>query len=572
MGVPLNLYYISLSSDVWRRVYLLLNDVFGSDIPDPRKDLDKRDLLIKYGIPVEAWIDLRILEKWFRANIPIPLVSMLGYILSLQRDDGSFSVDNVMPNSGATYRTIELALLLGFHGDRRVMKAVDFLVSSLIDGGLASPGPVEGAVLEVGTTARFMHILTRLVKDKGFEKFEPTIEDMRRFLLSRVYISNDEAAWHTDLDREEIGDIDKCITGATSLALYAMSLLDKPEDGELVSKVCRWLLRQQKDDGGWSDAKGGTSNIDNTFNVVRALTHSQKFLDSQLASKVKESLSKAKTFVDSINPYELRTVSLRAMLLRSRLLIHEDPLHKGIIDAIDALTDMRQNWYSPGRHIYNEILIAGISLAEWVGKLHLCNINPYEIAKGKESKSFKFLFSFPVEIPPFFQGYRDGLGERLLNFLTKLKCNRSFIRFLNESVTIRDIVALIMATFLMLGLFFSEDFIQAIVLPKRNYLVDIYSTVVVSIIYGFWLVLKFRFRNSIPHFFMTTLLALAISYFLIEGWLQFSNELIMDTVKSNKLLPELRLVLVFSLLIDAGRRLINISEIDKMFLSKVGNR
>ncbi len=567
--VPLNLYYISLSTDTWRKVYLLLNEVFGSNIPDLSKNLDKRDLLVKYGVPIESWIDLRILERWFKNRLPISLISMLDYVLSLQKEDGSLSVDNIIPNSGATYRAIEFAMLLGFSKNKKVLKAADFLIRSLRNGGLASPGPVEGAVLEVGTTARFMHILTRLRNSQKSEKFDSAIEDMRRFLLSRVYSSDIEAAWHTDLSKDEISNIDNCITGATSLALYAICLLNKPEDKGLINSVCRWLVRQQKNDGGWSDAVDGISNVDNTFNVVRALTYSSNTLDDYLVDRVRESLSKAKGYLDSIDPYELKTVSLRAMLLRGRLLIHGNPLHEKVVKALEALIEVRHNWYFRDRHLYNEILVAGLALAEWINKLKQHGIDPYKEAKERRNKSLKFLFSFPVEIPPFFPGYREGIGERFLNFVTKLRCNQSVIRILSESVTLRDVLALIMATFLMLGIFFSGDFIQAVVLPKRNHLVDLYSTGIISLIYTLWLVLKFRFRDSFPHFLMTTFLSLIISYFLIEGWLQFSSELIMKTLQSREILPELRLIFVFSLLIDVGRRLINMSEIDKVLLSKV---
>ncbi len=220
-------------------------ELYGSEVPDPEVALNKRDLLVQYGIPVEAWIDLRILETWFRKGLPIPIVCLFSYVLSLQREDGSFSVDGVVPNSGATYRSIELALLLGLKDNSRVRKAADYLVNSLREGGLASPGPFEGALLEVGTTARFLHILYRF----DSLSYRDAVESMRDFILSRAYVRDNEAAWHTDVPPDGIDNIDSCITGATSLALYSLCLLKKSEDRDLTNKGARWLVG--KLDVGW---------------------------------------------------------------------------------------------------------------------------------------------------------------------------------------------------------------------------------------------------------------------------------------------------------------------------------
>ncbi len=563
-SIPLNLYHISLSSNTWRKVYLMLSDVYGSEVPDPTVRLDKRDLLVRYGIPIEAWIDLRVLDRWFISRIPIPLVSMLSYVLSLQREDGSISVDGIIPNSGATYRAVELALLLGVYDDTRVIKAVDFLLKSLRDGGLPSPGPVEGAVLEVGTTARFLHILTRLNKEKGGSVYVRHIEGMRAFLLSRVCVEGDEAAWHTDLTPEEVGTIRSCITGATSLALYSLCLLGKKEDVDLIRKVCRWLVNQQKEDGGWSDSQDGFSNVDNTFNVVRALKHSEPFLDRHLKDQVASALARSREFLSSINPRDLRTVSLRSMLTRSRLILLEDPLHPEVLGALEGLTDMKDMWYTPKAHLYNEILIAGICIGEWVNSL---KEDPYRVAKKSKNRSLVFLFSFPAEIPPFFPGHREGVGERLLNFLTRTGHGQGLVEKLIESITLRDIGSLLISTVLLVGVFLNEDFIKAVILPERTRAVDLYATLFVLVLFSFWLVLKFRFRSNLCHFFTTTTLSVAISFLILWGWLRFSNDLIAEALTSGDLMPVLRLLLTFSLILDIGRRLINVSEIDRILIS-----
>lgn len=571
-NIPLNLYYISQDTETWRRVYLLISDVYGSNVPHPYKSLDKRDLLPKYGIPIEAWIDLRILETWFREKLPIPLVSMVEYIFRLQRNDGSFSVDGVIPNSGATYRAVELATLLGIVDHSKVVRAISFLQKSLKKGGLASPGPVEGAILEVGTTARFMHVLLKVQRSLGSSEFFKPIEDMRNFLISRFCDFGDEAAWHTDLMPSEISSPEECITGATSLALYSLALLGKREDADKIAKVCKWLIRRQRIDGGWADARGGESNVDNTFNVVRALLTSKKFLkdDIYLSNRLEDSLKKAHIFLTSIDPYELPTVSLRAMLLRALILYETDPFEPKVIRALESIVDIKGLWYSKEAHLYNELLIVGISVAEWLSKVKERKENPYERAGNSSSRALRFLFSFPVEMPPFFQGYRTGVKEKFLNFLTETRCsNYHLIKLLTESITLKDIFALILAVFIMLGVFLNEDFINAIVLPERNHIVNIYSTVVICLIYLLWLVVKFKLRNSLFHFIVTTLISIGISFLLINSWLKYSNEIVYLTVNNKDFLPKIRLILTLALILDVGRRLINISNIlDKSILAK----
>ena len=541
----------------------MLYDLYRSDVPDPEVSLSRRDLLIEYGIPVEAWIDLRILETWFRRGVPVPLACLLGYVLSLQREDGSFSVDGIVPNSGATYRAVELALLLDSGENTKVRKAVEFLVRSLQNGGLASPGPVEGALLEVGTTARFLHVLYRF----DGETYSEAIESMRSFLLSRACSGKDETAWHTDLPPEELESPDSCISGATSLALYSLCLLGREEDGELINGAVRWLLRRQKE-GGWSDSPEGNPNVDNTFNAVRALKASQDFLEPALRTEVERSLERAEKFLQEVDPYSLRTVSLRAMHLRAMLLLTEDPLDKKVLRSLKALTDLKDRWFSREGHLYNEMLIAGIALGEW---LRSVRTNPYRLAR-EGYEELKDLFSFPVEIPPLLPGHRDGVGERILNFLAKAHRGYKLAEKLSESITVRDIVSLIIATFLMLGVFLSEDFLRALILPERDHKVDLYSTILVLSLYLLWLFIKFRFRESFLHFVSTTLLSILIALFLLWGWLRYSNEMVSSLLKEGEFLPLLRVLVIFSLILDVGRRLINVSELDRIILSRRSGR
>ncbi len=570
--IPTNLYYIYRSSSDWRKAYLLIYNIYGSDVPDISKSLDKRDLLPKFGLPVEAWIDLRIIDRWFKEVIPIPLVAIFHYLLNIQKEDGSLSIDGVIPNSGATYRTIELALLLGLWDNTGVRKAVEFLTNSLKNGGLASPGPVEGALLEVGTTARFLYILKTYQSTLNTDKYADKIMEMENFILSRVFIHGEEAAWHTDLHPMEVGDIDRCITGATSLALFALNSIyeDGNQNAELIQKVCRWLVRQQKDDGGWSDAKDGLSNVDNTFNVVRALISSLPKLEGEVKKQVETSLEKTKEFLRKTEGRNLNKVSLKAMLLRARLMLWKNPMCSEVMEALEDLIKAHSEWYHPSRHIYNEILISAVAIAEWLRALRKANIDPYR--EAKREKQLRFLFAFPVEIPPFFPGHKEALSEKFLNFITKAKCGHSVITTIVDSITLRDTVAIVMSIFLMLGVFFSEDFINAVLLPQADGRVNFLSTFVMLFIYLGWILLKFRVRESFFNFLATTMLSVLVSYLLIAFWLRFVNASIYDAIQKNAPWSFIKLLLTYALIIDVGRRLINVSEIDKILLSRRGRR
>ena len=581
--IPINLYYFSTSTDAWRKLYILLNNVYKGSIPSIEKTLN-RDLLYEYKIPLEAWIDLRIIEIWIKHKLPIPLLSMLNYILSIQKKDGSLSVDGIIPNSGATYRTIEFANLLGLDENKKVKKAIKFLRDSLYNyKGLPAPGPVEGAIPEIGTTARFMHILLNI----DYESYEKEINTMYKFLIEKVVVKNKMAAWHTDLDKTEIKNIEDCVTGATSLALYSIALMNKliksHQDKELIEKVSRWLIKKQNADGGWSEISSDKSNIDNTFNVLRALVEAKPFLSEEVLKKLNISFEKANEFLNKIDPFKLETVSLKSMCLRTYLLMEKDPLSPNILTAAESIINIKDKWYNPHRHLYNEILIAGISLAEWRKKLEKNKIDVYAETKKGNSKALSFLFSIDAELSPFFSGYREGIRENILNFLTKLRCNHRFISIINElskSITVKDILASIFATIVMLGFFFSEEFVNAIILPyipSKEAEFKVLLTFVFILIYSVWFLIKIKLRLNFLHLFMTTIISLAIAFFLVEIWLKYSNERIngyilsyllekSDIKNPSLLLDELRLIILYAFLIDIGRKLIDISIIDMIFM------
>ena len=128
-------------------------------------------------------------------------------------------------------------------------------------------------------------------------------------------------------------------------------------------------------DGGWSDVADGKSNVDNTFNAIRALSASEEMLDSDLKAEVKRSLDKAKEFIKNVDSHSLKAVSLRAMCLRAALLVFRDPLDKVVLERVESLVKVKDRWLSKDGHLYNEMLIAGIALTEWIRR---ADINLYD--------------------------------------------------------------------------------------------------------------------------------------------------------------------------------------------------
>ena len=153
---PTKLYYLTRHTSYWRRAAMIIHKKSDAGFAlNPDQNLQFRDNLCRFGLPVEAWIDFRVIADWVGQGLPIPLIAMSDYILSRQYDDGSWSADGVVVNSGATYRSLELCVLLGFgSSDKQIAKGQHYLEKALINGGLQSPGPLPGAPIEIGTTAR----------------------------------------------------------------------------------------------------------------------------------------------------------------------------------------------------------------------------------------------------------------------------------------------------------------------------------------------------------------------------------------------------------------------------------
>jgi len=574
--VPLALYYLPLSSDTWRNAYLMLRDYLESaNCENHRLLLNVRDKLEDFNVPKEAWIDFKVLEAWFNEKVPIPLASTLIYLLNRQRSEGFIYVDPYVPHSGATYRTVELALLLGFGNHKKVLKAVNYLLNSLEGGALLAPGPVEGAVPEVGTTSRFLHVLLRLkdnYPEELGEEVKSAIEEMRRFLLSASVEYDSALAWPDAI--VDKGEASSPVVGATSLALYALSLLKK--DRSAVEKGVRWLIKVQNPDGGWPDVEGKPSNPDNSFNAARALKESLNLVeDESLIKRINDSLKRAEEYFLRSNPFEEKYVSSVAMNLRGRILLTED--EERAYEAAEALIEKRDQWYGQEAHLYNQLLVSAVALAELRNfLLKRKKLSPCKELVSPSNPTLKFLFSFPVEIPPLFPGYKDSLGEKLLNAFvekTPFSLPVGLFKTVINSTTLREISSLFIATVFSLAFIFDSKLIEAFVLPltPKGSPLDLFSTTFVVFVYALWLTTKFRMKVGVFNFLMTTFLSLAIGYALIRYWLFYANPLIKEVFEKEHYLALIRLTLIYALLLDVGRRLINVSQIDKIF-SKSGRR
>ena len=584
--LPIDLYIIHEDSGIWRKVYRIIHDIYGNSI-FLREDikLNRRDLLIRYNLPPESWIDLETIEIWIRSFTPIPFMSILYHLFQYQESNGGIYINNKYPHSGSTYRMVEFATLIGVKSHRKIKKAIEFLINSLRYGGLPSPGPIDGAILEIGTTARFLHILDFYIshtQDIPLEEkiiYTKAIHDMVNFLKENVFRTDEKCAWHTNKHASELQHIDECIVGATSLALYAIvkvnlnkEILDK-EIKELINKVCNWLVSVQDRKGGWSETVGGEPNIDNTFNAVRALKASIPFLEGELRVKVLQSLERAKKYIYALNPSEFQIVSLKAMLVRSLLVINDefykDPF---FIKALASLLEDRDKWYDKKAHIYNELLISSLALAETLYNLKKKGVLKrfIEDIKITNKTIYEFLFDFPVEIPPFYPGYKKSLGDRFLNALTKASVPIKVIDILSESITLRDIYSMMLSIFIFFTLIANEDFLKAIVLPNvpKGSSIDMFITGFIMLIYFAWLSLKFKFRVNTRNFLSTTLLSLLASHILFTYWLKYSFEIVSSVDPIATPYPYIRLLLSVSLILDLGKKLFDISQINKLFLTK----
>ena len=556
MTLPSQLHYLPCRSTDWRRAAYLLHRESPHGLSlHPDDQLEFRDQMARYHLPCEAWIDFRILTRWVQAGVPIPLIVILDFVLSQQRANGSWSVDGRLPNSGACYRSLEYAARMGLEeNDARLEKGLDFLENSLEKGGLRSPGPLPGMPTEVGTTARCLHVFSLLRPDS------PAVREMQSWLFARLLVSGELACWHTDC---LIDDPDQGITGATSLALFAL-LRCGPSDRETLGRVVRWLLRTQNPDGGWPDKTGASSSIDNTYNVSRALIEAGN--QGIPIEGLKEALAKAERFVHLPVHLHSTSPSRLAMTLRARLLFARRAFERPVIESVDALVRCQEHWYTPNAHYYNAILICGLALAEWLDKAREEG-NPYE--RTRDSRGLRFLLDFPVNIPPFYPGYRGGLYERVLGALAAGHMYPA-ASIIEETFTIRDFGGMVLGLILFFAFYVNTDLLHAVMVRGEGHA----YTLPFALLYAAWLSLKWRDRSTTSNFLATTLFAWGLALGLM-AWLGTTWG------KTDGGIPSWhdwrdpafwRLGLFFALMIDAGRRLVRQTHLDRIFTRNGPNR
>lgn len=568
-------YLLGTNSKYWRKAFLLLKNL-GIELLLPEVELEVRDLLPQYGLPRECWIDFKVIERNIKNNHPLPLVVAFSYLKKLQHEKGYWAVNinTNIPNSGATYRALEAGLL--FFNDTCkawMQKTVKYLKEQIkIFQGLPSPGPLEEAPIEVGTTARALHVLVEFESKKNSPD-EEVLLLLVKVLKSYLYEDEKFACWHTDVEGSKLSSPQQGIVGATSLAFFALLKAEKflrkeVISQELATKIARWLITFQKSDGGWGDHPGekGKSNPDNTFNVVRSLTTFIQIFNSNLSHDLKEEIKKtlknAKIFLVRCFEKKLQsqiTISDKAMLARGLLLFYS-PWDKYVIEVINELCKNSSFWYSPNAHLYNEFLIVLITLLEWLKKAHNSSDFYSYVKKYKNLALTKFLFEFPAEIYPFLPGYKDTVGERILNKFVRLRVKKIhyITSVLFESFNSQDIISLLVATFLFYTLFISEDFVKSFLCP--NFL---WFEISLYLMYFSWLILKFKTSRSKVNFLLTTI----SSFILAFGILKIVEASYPTLIKMHT--KDLhKLFIVFTLIIDAGRRIIDFSEIDKFILGK----
>ncbi len=569
MTISTRLYYLSQSSSAWRRAAYLLHRKGGcSDATGSRKHrrsglelgpevkLELRDHLADFRLPREAWIDFRIIETWVRCGLPIPLVVSLDHILSKQRPDGSWSTDLCLPNSGATYRSIELWCTLGLEPhDNRIQKAIDYLARSLVDGALRSPGPVPGALPEVGTTARCLHVFSVL------DTHSHQRQEMTHWLLSRLHEEENLACWHTDA---QISRTQDGVVGATSLALHAL-LRHTEATGtpfsqhDRLNKAARWLVAQANPaDGGWPDTPGNPSNIDNTFNALRALhiardhglLHGDNRLTEALAAGHR--YASRESLLDSSDP------AVVAMTLRARLLFASDPYDPGLVACLDRLAQLQGAWYHPHAHLYNQLLVCSLAIAEWL-RLARSRENPYSAPRS--SVGLRFLFDFPTKIPPFYPGHRGGLYEALLDTLVTTRL-QPLAELVERTLALREAGAMALGLLLFFTVYVDSDLIRVITVKDGSP----WLTTPFWVAYALWLGIKWRLRPSTQNFIATTFFSWIFAFFLIF-WLHISlpPELAVPAPGAWTEGSLWRLATFFALALDIGRRLIHYTHLDRIF-------
>lgn len=102
---------------------------------------------------------------------------------------------------------------------------------------------------------------------------------------------------------------------STATAVCALTLVDRAQFAPLIAGGVRWLMAQQRKDGGWGDTIKSLSNISTTMLCRAALTLG-KDVDTQSAPRIAESLRRAEDYLEEVAGG--RAPKLHAEAIRAR--------------------------------------------------------------------------------------------------------------------------------------------------------------------------------------------------------------------------------------------------------------
>lgn len=131
---------------------------------------------------------------------------------------------------------------------------------------------------------------------------QPSLLDLSRIEYARLAKAYSKARGHL-LARQTpegfwVGELASSAL-STATAVCALTLVDRERFITLITGGVRWLLAQQREDGGWGDTVKSFSNISTTMLCRAALTLGQD-VDKQSAQPLAESLLRAENYLEKV--------------------------------------------------------------------------------------------------------------------------------------------------------------------------------------------------------------------------------------------------------------------------------
>jgi hypothetical protein len=242
----------------WRRLSLLSRDGTLLGI-DSRVMVGRLEQL---GIPRHQHGFARGLQSWHQSRVP-PDVALALWLLRLRQEKtGEFLRFAHTPTleSGPAIRYVQLASTLGesTETDYVLRSAAKWIETQILpDGSL--PDQTVLARGESGTSARALCALSSLANPA----FDQACLRLRNYLERTIRVESPGSAWACTAEDDHV------VTGATSLALYA--LLQVAPTSTVIPDALAFLLSSQNPGGGWSEVPGYEDTYHNTFNAIRAI-------------------------------------------------------------------------------------------------------------------------------------------------------------------------------------------------------------------------------------------------------------------------------------------------------------